>query len=101
MNVLQDGEDTRPLVHFNLSDATVEKSVAEKRDGGVATTNGRLANREAAEMLKKKKAKRDSNSVTLRIEIRTPTFEAATMNDDTDTISEAISDNKNFLETSL
>jgi hypothetical protein len=37
---------------------------ADKGDAGVANsaaTNGRLATREAAEMLKKKKAKRDSN----------------------------------------
>ena len=55
LNLFQDGEDTRPLVHFQISDA--ENS---KHCDVVTSSNGRLANREAAEMLKKKKPKRDS-----------------------------------------
>ena len=91
---LQDGDDTRPLVHFHLAE---NGDAAEKHDG-VTSSNGRLANREAAEMLKKKKAKRDSQ---LKIEIRTPTFESPSTAEDAETISEVLSDNSKFLETSL
>jgi hypothetical protein len=78
-----------------VSDADIKCDVT--RDA--VTANGRLADREAAEMLKKKKPKRDSN-LQLRIEICSPTAELATA-DDADTVSEAMSDNNKFLETSL
>ncbi len=50
------------------------------------------------EMLKKKKAKRDSQ---IKIEIRTSTFESPSTAEDAETISEVLSDNSKFLETSL
>ena len=100
MTLFQDCDDTRPLVHFQVSDADQK---CDAIDGDAVTSNGRLADREAAEMLKKKKPKRDSN-LTLRIDVRSPSINepttTTTMTDDNDANSDAVVDNK-FLETSL
>ena len=101
LNRFQDCDDTRPLVHFQVGDADQR---CDAENGDAVTSNGRLADREAAEMLKKKKPKRDSN-LTLRIDVRSPSSTnepttTTTMTDDNDTISDAVVDNK-FLETSL